>query len=119
MQFIDPFYPVTVNDKDLHKHFQNVARDMVGAQNIKDMPPIMGAEDFSFFAEAIPGYFFFLGMKNETKGHLEPGHSPYYTVNEDSLPYGAALHSSLATRYLLEYQKPIPTLPKKSLHDEL
>ena len=90
----------------------------MGAQNIKDMPPILGAEDFSFFAEAIPGYFF-LGMKNETKGHLESRHSPYYILIEDSLPYGATLHSSLATRYLLEYQKPIPTWPKKSVHDEL
>ena len=61
---------------------------MLGAQNIKDMPPIMGAKDFSFFAEAILGYFF-LGMTNETKGHLESGHSPYYIVNEVSLPYGA------------------------------
>ena len=90
----------------------------MGAQNIKDMPLILGAEDFSFFVEAIPGYFF-LVMKNETKGHLELRHSPYYTVIEDSLPYGATLHSSLATKYLLEYQKPIPTWPKTSVHDGL
>lgn len=119
MHFNDPFYPVTANNKDLHKHFQNVAGDMLGTQNIKEMPLVMGAEDFSFFAEAIPGYFYYLGMKNETRGQLELGHSPYYTVNEDALPYGAALHASLTTRYLLEYQQPIITSPKESLHDEL
>lgn len=118
MQFGDPYYPVTTNDQDLHKHFQNVAGDMVGTHNIKEMPPLMGAEDFSFFAEAIPGYFFFLGMVNETRGHMEPGHSTYYTVNEDVLPYGAALHASLATRYL-ENQQSNPTTPKSSPHDEL
>ena len=91
---------------------------MLGGENVMELKPIMGAEDFSFFAEAIPGYFYFLGMQDKTQARLEPGHSPHYTVNEDALPYGAALHASLATRYLLEYQ-PEPTSPKGSSHDEL
>ncbi|KAI3934852.1 hypothetical protein MKW92_020947, partial [Papaver armeniacum] len=52
----------------------------------------------------IPGYFFFLGMKNESLTKFETAHSPYFTINEDVLPYGAALHASLATRYLLEFE---------------
>lgn len=113
-----PFYPVTVNDKDLHEHFRKVAGDMLGTQNILKMQPLMGSEDFSFYMEVIPGYFFFIGMKNETQGRFESGHSPYYRVNEDVLPYGAALHASLVTRYLLEKQ-PKPHPPKGSFHDEL
>ena len=113
-----PFYPVTVNDKDLHEHFLKVAGDMLGTQNRLEMQPLMGAEDFSFYGEVIPGYFFFLGMKDETQGQFESGHSPYFRVNEDVLPYGAALHASLATRYLLEKQ-PKPNPPKGSFHDEL
>lgn len=112
------FYPVTVNNKDLHKHFQKVVKDMLGAENLKEMQPLMGAEDFSFFAEAIPGYFYFVGMHNETQGKLESGHSPYFTINEDALPYGAALHASVATRYLLENQ-PKTTSHDKSYHEEL
>lgn len=76
---------------------------MVGAKNIIEAKPRMGMEDFSFFAEAIPGYFYYVGMLNESQGHLESGHSPYFKVNEDVLPYGAALHASLATTYLLEH----------------
>ncbi|KAK9266619.1 hypothetical protein L1049_022768 [Liquidambar formosana] len=114
----EPFVPVTINNKDLHKHFQNVAGELLGTQNIKEMQPEMGAEDFSFFAEAIPGYYFYLGMKTETQEKLESEHSPYFTVNEDVLPYGAALHASLAARYLVEYQ-PKSTLLKGSLHEEL
>ncbi|KDP33760.1 hypothetical protein JCGZ_07331 [Jatropha curcas] len=113
-----PFYPATVNNQDLHKHFINVATDMLGAQNIIEMQPVMGAEDFSFFAEAIPGYFFFVGMKNESQGPIRNGHSPYFTVNEDVLPYGAALYASLATRYLLEYQ-PESKPSEGNIHDEL
>ncbi|KAM7515574.1 hypothetical protein LguiA_005157 [Lonicera macranthoides] len=114
-----PFYPVTKNNKDLHQHFQNVATDMLGPTNIIEMQPIMGSEDFSFFSEAIPGFFYYVGMKNETRGPSELGHSPYFKLNEDALPYGAALHASLATRYLLEYQQPKSTSMKASLHDEL
>lgn len=78
----------------------------------------MGTEDFSFFAEAIPGYFYYLGMNDKTKGKFERGHSPLFTVNEDALAYGAALHAALATSYLLENQ-PKSSLHKGSLHDEL
>ncbi|XP_041006733.1 IAA-amino acid hydrolase ILR1-like 4 [Juglans microcarpa x Juglans regia] len=113
-----PFFPVTVNDKDLHKYFREVAGDMLGTQNVKEMQPLMGSEDFSFYTEVIPGYFFFIGMKNETQGQFEEGHSPYFRVNEDVLPYGAALHASLATRYLLENQ-PKANPPKGSFRDEL
>ncbi|XP_018846612.1 IAA-amino acid hydrolase ILR1-like 4 isoform X1 [Juglans regia] len=114
-----PFYPVTLNDKDLHEHFQKVARHMLGDHNVLEMQPSMGAEDFSFYAEVIPGYFFYIGMKNETKGKFKRGHSPYFMVNEDALPYGAALHASLVTKYLLE-NKPKPNLPKAvSFRDEL
>ncbi|KAL2479966.1 IAA-amino acid hydrolase ILR1-like 4 [Abeliophyllum distichum] len=113
-----PFYPVTVNNIDLHGHFLKVAECMLGGNNIIEMQPIMGAEDFSFFAEAIPGYFSYLGMINETQGRLEPSHSPYFKVNEDVLPYGAALHASLAVTYLLELQSQVTT-QRGSSHDEL
>ncbi|KAI3447081.1 hypothetical protein Pfo_003746 [Paulownia fortunei] len=113
-----PFYPVTINDKDLHQHFQKVAGNMLGGENIKEVQPMMGAEDFSFFQEAIPGYFYYLGMLNETEGRLESGHSPYFKVNEDALPYGAALQASLAATYLLDYHSPMTT-QKGSFHDEL
>ena len=91
---------------------------MLGSKNIKEMKPVMGAEDFAFYQEAIPGYFFYVGMVDDKKGPFEPSHSPFYRVNEDALPYGAALHASLAARYLLENQ-PEPPPSKGSSHDEL
>jgi IAA-amino acid hydrolase len=113
-----PFFPVTVNNEELHQYFRNVARDMLGERNILEMKPIMGSEDFSFFAKVVPGYFYYVGMQNETGERLHQSHSPYFTVNEDVLPYGAALHASLATRYLLEYQ-PNSASSNVISHDEL
>ncbi|XP_057468194.1 IAA-amino acid hydrolase ILR1-like 4 [Actinidia eriantha] len=66
-----PFYAVTVNYKELHQQFGSVARDMLGGENVMESLPLMGPEDFSFFAEAIPGYFYFLGMQDETQALLE------------------------------------------------
>ncbi|KAF3454218.1 hypothetical protein FNV43_RR04665 [Rhamnella rubrinervis] len=111
-----PFIPVVVNDEGLHEHLRKVAGDMLGSKNVIERKPLMGSEDFSFYQEAVPGYFYFIGMYDQTP--LESGHSPFYTLNEDVLPYGAALHASLATTYLLRnlHSKPSPTSPT---HDEL
>ncbi|XP_047340482.1 IAA-amino acid hydrolase ILR1-like 4 [Impatiens glandulifera] len=103
-----PFFPATINDESLHKHFWKVATGMVGKSNVKNMSPLMGSEDFAFYQEAIPGYFFFLGMQNiDMNEKLPSPHSPHFKINEDTLPYGAALHASLAVRYLIESQSKI------------
>ncbi|XP_059458174.1 IAA-amino acid hydrolase ILR1-like 4 isoform X1 [Corylus avellana] len=113
-----PFFPPTINHKGLHEHFLNVTGDMLGTHKVKDLKPLTGSEDFAFYQEIIPGYFFLLGMENETRGRLESSHSPYFQINEDSFPYGAALHASLAARYLLEFQPEVSFSDTKH-HDEL
>ncbi|KAL2337999.1 hypothetical protein Fmac_012445 [Flemingia macrophylla] len=113
-----PFFPATINNGDLHKHFQTVAGNLLGINKVNDMQPSMGAEDFSFYQEVIPGYFFMLGMQNPTLEKLEQLHSPYFKINEDVLPYGAALHASLAVSYLLKHPQDLPSAEGK-YHDEL
>ncbi|XP_062202176.1 IAA-amino acid hydrolase ILR1-like 1 [Phragmites australis] len=114
-----PFFPPTSNSPELHDFFVKLASKMVGPKNVRDMQPLMGAEDFAFYAEAIPAtYYYFVGMYNETRGPQVPHHSPYFTINEDALPYGAAMQASLAAHYLLEHQ-PAATPDKAKTHDEL
>lgn len=113
-----PFFPPTINHEGLHEHFLNVAGDMLGIHKVKDLKPLTGSEDFAFYQEVVPGYFFLLGMENETRGRLESLHSPYFQINEDAFPYGAALHASLAARYLLEFQPEVSFSDTKH-HDEL
>ncbi|QHO33347.1 hypothetical protein HN51_027072 [Arachis hypogaea] len=113
-----PFYPAVINDGGLHKHFQNVAGSLLGTNKVMEMPPVMAAEDFAFYQEVIPGYFFFLGMQNDSSERLPLIHSPYFTVNEDALPYGASLHASLAATYLLKHHHDVTIVEGKN-HDEL
>ncbi|KAJ8446122.1 hypothetical protein Cgig2_000919 [Carnegiea gigantea] len=110
--------PPTVNDEKLHAFFSRVATDMLGSRNVKEAMPLTGSEDFAFYQEVIPGYFFFVGLKNETRGKTGGEHNPNFVVNEDVLPYGASLHASLAVRYLLE-KDAITPLQEIIHHDEL
>ncbi len=41
---------------------------MLGADNVREIPPVMGGEDFSFFAERVPGVFVFLAVGDERSG---------------------------------------------------
>nr|GMC55699.1 IAA-amino acid hydrolase ILR1-like 4 [Ipomoea batatas] len=110
--------PPTVNSKDLHNHFEKVATDMLGSSHVQAMEPLMGSEDFAFYQETMPGYFFFLGAKDDTNIQLASAHSPYFKISEDALPYGAALGASLAVRYVLENQ-PEDALLNRRNHQEL
>ncbi|KAK7285590.1 hypothetical protein RJT34_20366 [Clitoria ternatea] len=112
-------YPPTINNGELHEHFAEVAVALFGIDKaFVDIPQTTGSEDFSFYQEVLPGHFSFLGVG--TLGEpFYPVHSPYFTLNEDALPYGAALHVSLATSYLLKLQQEAPKVAEKNNKDEL
>ncbi|XAR55562.1 hypothetical protein NMG60_11035671 [Bertholletia excelsa] len=96
-------YPPTVNDEQMYEHVRKVAVDVVGAENFRVVPPMMGAEDFSFYSEVVPAAFFYIGIRNETLGSTHSGHSPHFMIDEDALPIGAAMHAAIAERYLCEH----------------
>ena len=79
-------YPVTYNPAKQSDFAASVARQVVGADNVQtDLPPVMGAEDFSFMLEARPGAFVWLG-NGDTAGL----HHSAYDFNDAALPYGIA-----------------------------
>ncbi|RDX85318.1 IAA-amino acid hydrolase ILR1-like 4 [Mucuna pruriens] len=108
VNFLDnekPFFPPTVNNVDLHEYFKSVAGSLLGINKVQDMQPSMGSEDFAFYQEVFPGYIFLLGMENPSIERLKSPHSPYFKINEDALPYGAALHASLASSLPLHIRR--------------
>jgi hippurate hydrolase len=65
--------------------------------------PIMGAEDFSYVLQQVPGAMFFLGVcPDDIPDSLEAPscHSNLMRLNEEGLPVGVALHAAVAMRYL-------------------
>ncbi|CAA0381142.1 IAA-amino acid hydrolase ILR1 [Arabidopsis thaliana] len=96
-------HPVMNNDEGLYEHGKKVAEAMIGKNNFHDFPVTMGGEDFSFFTQKTKAAIFVLGIKNETLGAGKPLHSPYFFVDEEALPVGAALHAAMAVSYLDEH----------------
>ena len=93
-------YPPVVNTPELVDFTLRVASKL---GEVREAPMSMGAEDFSYYLEKVPGVFIILGIKNEEKGIIYPHHHPKFNVDEDILWKGTALHTLLAYNYLREY----------------
>ena len=92
--------PPTVNDPDFTEQASAAAKRMFGENRVIEIAPTMGAEDFSFYLEKIPGSFFFLGIGDKSKGITAPHHHPKFQVDEDVLADGVALIAGVAANYL-------------------
>jgi hippurate hydrolase len=99
-----PGYPVTVNDGDFVDFGAGIVREALGEHAYFELPsPIMGAEDFSYVLQQVPGAMFFLGVcPDDIANSLEAPscHSNRMRLNEAGLPAGVALHAAVALRYL-------------------
>lgn len=95
-------YPVTFNDPELTAQMAPVLNRVAANGQAIITKPLMGAEDFSYFAEKIPGLFVGLGVAKDGVGPTESAsnHSPYFYVNDAALPVGVELLSSLALAWL-------------------
>lgn len=94
--------PVTYNDPALTERILPSLRAVAGADKVVETPLITGAEDFSYFAKAVPGVFFFVGS---TAPGIDPAtapsnHSPLYRVDESALDLGTRAMLQITLDYL-------------------
>jgi IAA-amino acid hydrolase len=94
------FYPALINDQKMYEHIKKVGSLMLGQRNVLLCEPTMGGEDFSFYTEKVPGAMFFLGAKNKSENTSHTFHSPYFSLDEDTLPLGAAMNAAIAEMYI-------------------
>ena len=79
-------YPVTVNHPDQTAFAATVASEVAGTERVNDaLPPMMGAEDFSYMLNARPGAFIFVG-----NGDSAGLHHPAYDFNDEVIPLGSS-----------------------------
>lgn len=93
-------YPVTMNDEGVYNHAKKVGEGLFGEANVVVCPLVLGAEDFSFYTQKMPGAGFNIGIRNESLGSVYNLHSPHFFVDEDALPIGAAFNAAVASAYL-------------------
>ena len=100
-------YPVTVNDPAFVDFARGVATDLIGADNYINLPaPFMGAEDFSYVLQRMPGCMMFFGVMPEGHGdhdHVASCHSNHMILNEGAMAVGIGMHAAIAHRFLTEH----------------
>lgn len=99
---IEAGYPVTTNDAEFVAFARGVVTELLGAgRYVPAHAPIMGAEDFSYVLQRMPGCMMFLGVMPEGHhDHVAPCHSNHMLLNEDSMAVGIAVHAAVAHRFL-------------------
>jgi amidohydrolase len=99
---IDKGVPITYNDPDLTAKMLPSLQKVAGADNVKLVKAITGAEDFSFFQEQIPGFFFFLGGTplNVKESDAPSHHTPDFYIDESAMLLGVKAMSQVAVDFL-------------------
>jgi len=88
-------YPVTSNDAGQTRYVKALAEQTVGADRVADVPKLMGAEDFSFFAEKVPACFYTLGANGGAESSW-PHHHARFNIDERALETGVKMMVAIA-----------------------
>jgi hippurate hydrolase len=87
---IDIGYPNVFNDEGLHQQAVMAAVNGFGPDYVEETELRMGAEDFGYYSQQIPGCFFRLGTRNEARGLISGVHTPTFDIDENAIETGMA-----------------------------
>ena len=92
---IDIGYPTVDNDPIFTTAAWELANEFMGQTNVEETELRMGAEDFGYYTQVIPGCFFRLGVRNESKGIVHQVHTPKFDIDESAIEIGAGMMAYL------------------------
>ena len=94
--------PVVRNDTALTERVLPSLRRVAGAANVRPVPLVTGAEDFAFFGQKVPSFFYFVGVTPRDQNMLTAAsnHSPLFYVDEAAIPMASRTFANLALDYL-------------------
>ena len=96
------YYPVTFNNEKLMAEMLPTLQKSAGKENVRLVPPITGAEDFSFFQQKVPGIYFFIGglPKGADAKTSGPHHTPSFIIDDNSFKTGLKATCNLVLDYM-------------------
>ncbi len=92
---IDVGYPTVYNNEQLNTIAQKIAESYMGAEHVSETEIRMGAEDFGYYSQQIPGCFFRLGTANKAKGITSGVHTPLFNIDENAIETGIGIMAAL------------------------
>lgn len=93
-------YPFVYNDVPLTMRAKKAAIELLGEEQVIDLDMRMTAEDFSFYSQVIPGCFYRLGTRNESKGMISNLHTSTFNAEPESLKTGISLMAWITLKEL-------------------
>ena len=91
-------YPSVINDADTTSVASSLAASLIGEALVGEAEISLGAEDFGFYTQEIPGCFFRLGTGNIKKGIVSGVHTPTFDIDEDAIKIGISMMAYLGAR---------------------
>jgi hippurate hydrolase len=88
---IDIGYPSVFNNEELNEKARALSEEYLGAENVETTEMRMGAEDFGFYTQQIPGCFFRLGSGNSQNGINSGVHTPTFNIDENAIEVGMGM----------------------------
>ena len=88
---IDIGYPTVYNDPSLNSRAKLIGEQFIGEENIEETELRMGAEDFGYYSQKIPGCFFRLGTGNKELGINAGVHTPKFDIDERAIEIGIGI----------------------------
>jgi hippurate hydrolase len=95
---IDVGYPTVDNDPEFTEKNWQLANSFMGKEHVQETEVRMGAEDFGYYTQLIPGCFFRLGVRNEEKGIVHQVHTPKFDIDERAIETGIGIMAWLGTQ---------------------
>ena len=92
---IDVGYPTVYNNEQLNDVAKKIAMQYMGTDKVGETEIRMGAEDFGYYSQQIPGCFFRLGTGNKIKGITSGVHTPLFNIDEDAIETGIGIMAIL------------------------
>lgn len=89
------FYPPVVNNHNLHEDIKHILKQ----DEYVISKPVMISEDFAYYQKQVPGYFMFLGTRNEKEGYIYPLHNCRFNFNENVLLKGLETYLKICKYY--------------------
>jgi hippurate hydrolase len=92
---IDVGYPTVDNDPAFTEVAWKLADEYMGKEHVEETETRMGAEDFGYYTQVIPGCFYRLGVRNEAKGIVHQVHTPKFDIDENAIEIGVGMMAYL------------------------
>jgi len=99
---IDIGYPTVDNDPAFTDAAWKLADEFMGNEQVEETEIRMGAEDFGYYTQVIPGCFYRLGVRNESKGIIHQVHTPKFDIDENAIETGIGMMAFLGVNLLSE-----------------